>query len=222
MIDAGDRWRSQIDTAIARAAASIMLISADFLASDFVAVHELPKLLSRTERARILPIIVEHVDLATYPELASLQALNPPSKPLAAMPRAAAEQVWARAGEAVGKLLASENGTGASERTDKLAARPTESKVFETLQEACVTLAILWALAKQTTEATVSELERALVIRSRKRAYEALNRLVLEGWIEKIRNSGLTKYRLTKEGARQMQRLAAASDGPVGRAFSSC
>lgn len=36
-IAAGERWRPAIRAAIARAAASVLLISADFLASDFIA-----------------------------------------------------------------------------------------------------------------------------------------------------------------------------------------
>ena len=216
MIDAGDQWRFKIDEAIARALASIVLISADFLASDFVAVHELPKLLRKAERARILPIVVDYCDLATHPELASFQTLNPPSKPLAAMPRAASEQVWKRAGEMVGKLLA--EGPPPVPGNHGSVHKPSQSPVFEELQVAVVTLAILWGLSKEGALFTLSELEKQLEIRSRKRAHEAVERLVTEGWIEKSKIAGLTRFRLTKEGARQLQRLAAASDGPVRRA----
>src|SRR5262249_37445939 len=71
---------------------------------------------------------------------------------------------------------------------------------------------------KEATSFTLGELEDALSIRSRKRAYEALDRLSTEGWIDKHKRSGLTAYGLTEEGERQMQRLAAGSDGPLRRA----
>ena len=59
----GAQWRQEIEQAIDRAAASVLLVSADFLASDFVAVHELPRLLKKADRARVLPIIVAPCEL---------------------------------------------------------------------------------------------------------------------------------------------------------------
>ena len=53
----------------------------------------------------------------------------------------------------------------------------------------------------------------------RKKAFEALSQLSTSGWVEKIRIQGLTKYHIAEEGARQLQRLATASDGPVRRAL---
>ena len=220
-IDPGDRWHSAISDAIDRAAASVVLISADFLASDFVAVHELPKLLQKAERAgaRILPIFVEPCELASHPELASFQALNSPNKPLAETSRVEAERVLVRAVEVIGKLIASQGAAGPPQATGGGHAGDSVADIFEELQSASLALSALWVLAKAKAHYTLSELENALGIRSRKRAYEALNRLSTSGWIEKGRVSGLTKYRLTEEGARQLQRLAAASDGPVRRAI---
>src|SRR6185295_14948240 len=57
-IDPGARWQASIAAAIDRAAVSVVLISADFLASDFVVIHELPKLLQKAKLAGvgIMPI----------------------------------------------------------------------------------------------------------------------------------------------------------------------
>jgi hypothetical protein len=222
-IDPGDRWHAAISDAIDRAAASVVLISADFLASDFVAIHELPKLLLKAERAgaRILPIFVEPCELTNHPELAAFQALNSPTKPLAETSRVEAERVLVRAVEVIGKLLASKSGGPPTPRTGAPpAAVDSAGNIFEELQSASIALSALWVLAKANGHHTLSELEDALDIRSRKRAYEALNKLSMNGWIEKGRVAGLTKYRLTEEGARQLQRLAAASDGPVRRAIA--
>jgi hypothetical protein len=222
-IDAGDLWRAGIADAIERAAASVVLVSADFLASDFVATHELPKLLHKAERAgtRILPVFVEPCELSNHPELASFQGVNTPQKPLAEMTRVEAERVLVRTAEAIGKILESHR-TRSTDRKDERggSGAPTGSSVpdlFDELHAATLTLAIVSALANTAGDFTLTELEQRLSIRSRKRAYAALNRLVAAGWIEKIRVSALTKYHLTSEGARQLQRLIEASDGPVRR-----
>jgi hypothetical protein len=224
-IDPGDRWHSEIQRALDRAAAGILLISADFLASHFVVTHELPTLLRKAEHAgtTILPIIVEPCDLTIHPELAAFQALNSPREPLAAMSRADAEHVWVRAVSVIGKLFAVSSRAGADRRTTARGNRgqePTGSKLFEQLQSASIAVAILWALGNTAAEFTLSELEEDLDIRSRKRAYEALQDFVLEGWTEKIKRARLTKYRLTEEGVRRRQRLAAVCDGPVRRGLS--
>lgn len=219
-IHPGDRWQTAISDAIDRAAASIVLISADFLASDFVASHELPKLLRKAERAgaTILPIFVEPCELTNHPELASFQSLNSPTRPLAETSRVEAERVLVRAVEAIGNLLAGQG--AAPNRTRHPIADNGAADVFEELEAASIALSTLWALARAQAHYTLSELEHALEIRSRKTAYAALNKLSTSGWIEKGRESGLTKYRLTEEGSRQLRRLAAASDGPVRRAIS--
>src|ERR1041385_8558315 len=106
-IDAGDHWRQAIRAAIDRAAASVLLISADFLSSDFIVSEELPPLLHRAERAgaRIIPIVVQPCRLAHHPELAAFQTLNPLNKPLSKLSDAEAEDVFVRAAEQVEKVL---------------------------------------------------------------------------------------------------------------------
>lgn len=46
----GDQWREAIAEAIASAKVAILLISPDFLASDFIATEEVPRLLQRAAR----------------------------------------------------------------------------------------------------------------------------------------------------------------------------
>lgn len=80
----GDKWRQEIENAINRANVAILLVSTDFLASDFIATDELPPLLSKAEEAgtRILPIIVSPCDYEIS-ELEQFQAINSPDRTLA-------------------------------------------------------------------------------------------------------------------------------------------
>ena len=81
----GDRWKEEIEKALQSASAAILLISPDFLASDFIANDELPPILERvnTQGTKIFPVIVRR-SLFNYSPLSSFQSVNPPEKPLKA------------------------------------------------------------------------------------------------------------------------------------------
>ncbi len=80
----GMDWKKEIRKALDAARVAVLLISADFLASDFIAADELPPLLAaaETKGATILPLIVGLSLFEHTPELSRFQAVNPPSRPL--------------------------------------------------------------------------------------------------------------------------------------------
>jgi len=83
----GDQWRQEIERALDAAGIAVMLVSADFLASDFIHNQEIPALLQAAEQrgTRILPVILSHC-LFSDSSLGRFQAVNPPDKPLAGLP----------------------------------------------------------------------------------------------------------------------------------------
>jgi TIR domain len=101
-IRTGQQWKKEIQTALDRAAVAIVLVSADFLASDFVAENELPPLLdaARREGVKILPVILKPCSFSATRSLSDYQAVNDPARPLIAMSEAERESIWVRlAGE---------------------------------------------------------------------------------------------------------------------------
>src|SRR5215469_2152738 len=82
----GSNWREEIRSAIEAAAVAVLLVSADFLASQFIAENELPPLLksAKTRGTVILPIILSPCGFDFSP-LSQFQAANEPSKPLTKM-----------------------------------------------------------------------------------------------------------------------------------------
>jgi hypothetical protein len=108
-IQAGSGWNNEIVRALAEAKIAVLLVSADFLASDYVAQHELPRLLeaARAEGTLILPVIVSASRYLRMPELAQFQAVNDPKRPLnslaASEQEAVFEKVAARVEEAMGQ-----------------------------------------------------------------------------------------------------------------------
>jgi hypothetical protein len=101
-INAGARWRKEIEAALSRAKVAILLVSADFLASDFIADSELPPLLAaaKQEATVILPVIVSPSRFGKT-HLAQFQAVNSPDEPLIAMTRAEQEATLVQLSEAV-------------------------------------------------------------------------------------------------------------------------
>ncbi|HEU0087651.1 MAG TPA: DUF4062 domain-containing protein [Pseudonocardiaceae bacterium] len=86
-IAAGQIWRDEIDAALDSAVVAVLLISPDFLASDFIMDNELPPLLTAAENrgCTILPLLVRPSLFTERPELNRFQTVNSNTQPLAAM-----------------------------------------------------------------------------------------------------------------------------------------
>jgi hypothetical protein len=80
-------WKHEIERALENARAAILLVSADFLASDFVVEHELPALLAmaQSKGTLILPLIVGPSRFTKNEELSKFQSFNSPGVPLSKM-----------------------------------------------------------------------------------------------------------------------------------------
>jgi Putative peptidoglycan binding domain/TIR domain len=100
----GRKWRVEIADAIRSAKVAVLLISAYFMASEFIAENELPPLLEAAEHEGtvILPVIISPCVLGS---LAEFQAVNPPSKPLVDLSRGDRDRVWVKLMEAITAAL---------------------------------------------------------------------------------------------------------------------
>jgi hypothetical protein len=86
-IATGHLWRSEIEAALERAAAGVLLVTPKFLESAFIRDVEIRRLLERasSEGCQIWALIVKPSVYAGIPELASFQAFNDPAAPLNGM-----------------------------------------------------------------------------------------------------------------------------------------
>jgi hypothetical protein len=130
-IQPGDKWREEIETALAAAKVALLLVSSDFLASEFVTNSELPQLLAAAEEEglRILwvplrPSLVRVTPIDAY------QALLDPGRPLARMDPVEQDEALVKIALAIEKALAprqdSPPGAGAKTQGDS-AGRPRQA-----------------------------------------------------------------------------------------------
>ena len=86
-IQAGDLWREEIEKALASAQVALLMVSDDFLASDFVTRSELPPLFTAAEQdgLRILWVPLSPCLWKYVPEIERYKAVIPPARTVAEM-----------------------------------------------------------------------------------------------------------------------------------------
>jgi hypothetical protein len=106
-IRSGERWREEIRAALARAKVAVLLISADFYASEFIADKELPPLLE-AERERGLVILGIHINASRFDRdrvLSEYQTINAPDRPIEGLSKAEQEKVFDDLARRIEELL---------------------------------------------------------------------------------------------------------------------
>jgi hypothetical protein len=104
----GEDWREEIKKAIDSCKVAVLLISADFVASDFINTDELPPLLKTAKQKGtvILPVIVGIADLSDT-GLSAFQAVNDPKMPLKRLDRNERDEVFFAVSQRIKDILRS-------------------------------------------------------------------------------------------------------------------
>ena len=107
LIEPGQNWFNEIKHALASAKVGIFLVSADFLASDFISEEELPDLLYAAEKrgTKIIPVIINPCRFLKTKGLADFQAANDPLNPLVNLTKGEQDAVFERVANQVEKIL---------------------------------------------------------------------------------------------------------------------
>ena len=82
-IPTGEDWETEIKKALERCQIAVILISENFLNSDFIASSELPSLLKKRKEAgvKVLPVLITECDWKSHPDIPKIQA-TPRSGPV--------------------------------------------------------------------------------------------------------------------------------------------
>lgn len=99
----GRPWRPELDRALMRASVAVLIVSANFMASDFIYESELPPLVRRAkaEGVSIFPIVFGHCLFDENEHLAGLQLFNDPEHPIAHLPPGEADAILVKMAKAV-------------------------------------------------------------------------------------------------------------------------
>lgn len=101
-INAGDAWEAEINAAIARTKVALLLVSPAFLSSDFIMDRELPALLEAAQQGHIrllwIPLSVSMYGLT---DIAKLQAVFNPERPLSEMQEVERDRALAKVADEV-------------------------------------------------------------------------------------------------------------------------
>lgn len=108
----GDKWKPEVLSNLEKAAVAVLLISADFLASDFIVNQELPPLLISAEAKglRILPVILKPCGFLRDKTLNSFQSLNDPIQPLLGMSMIEQEHLYDKIAQEIHNEIEMRNG----------------------------------------------------------------------------------------------------------------
>ncbi len=110
----GQRWKEEILRNLESADMILLLVSANFLASDFIHEEEIPRALQGMEQhgKAVIPIILNYC-LWDYSPLASIQALPKDAQPIAGFPNPA--QAWNEVARGILKRLQDLGGGGGAD-----------------------------------------------------------------------------------------------------------
>jgi internalin A len=112
-IATGSQWFDEIQTALQQASAAVLLVSPDFLASDFIHEHELGPILKEAEKGGVRVLWVP-IQASNYKatDLEKYQAVSPPDVPLGLLGKAERNQAWVRVCQEIKKAVSAGWGVG--------------------------------------------------------------------------------------------------------------
>jgi small GTP-binding protein len=106
-IKSGMKWYDEITKALSTAKVAILLVSTDFLASDFIGKDEIPQLLkaAKNDGATILPLILKPCRFSKNKKLSEFQAVNDPDKPLSGLPKSKQDKILLKLTDRIDELM---------------------------------------------------------------------------------------------------------------------
>lgn len=192
-IAVGNDWKYEIDQALDTAKIGILLISANFIASDFITNEELPSLLTAAEEegAHIFSVIVSHSMFMDIQAISKFQTINPPSRPLIVMSEGELDETYMKVTQEIKRVLS---------EPIKKTKKSVKDTTTEILLKSFLRVQLLELLLEKKQGVSISELCYELKIKKRKNGIEVLHELEKLKVIDKVKVDTITKYKLSDIG----------------------
>lgn len=193
-IQAGDDWRNEIYEAIEKTSIAVLLVSANFIASDFINSEELPALLEIAENkgAKIFSVILSHCMFSDIESIAKLQSLNPPNQPVIEMNTAKRDAFYMKVTQQIKKVLVDQYSAS------KIKKRPV--KELSNLELALLKVNVVQLLYKSGKNWTISNIQKELAIEKRKILVQIIQELITEEMLLKEKEISGVCYFLSAKG----------------------
>ena len=197
-IKVGADWRTEIEGAIGKTKVAILLVSANFIASNFITNEELPALLHAAEKegAYIFSIIVSHCMFNDIQVISKYQTFNPPSHPLISMDEAERDELFLKVTQEIKQVLS-------SNVVNEKKSFQSEQKIDLTaLKLSFQRLSMLKVFYENADKMglSISELVKITAITKRKIVVQVIHELEQQQLLGKIKIKNVTYYKLTVVG----------------------
>lgn len=110
LILSGEKWKEKIEVALDKAAIALLLVSADFMASEFIINNELQPILKSAESKGtiIIPIVIKPCRFLREPSISQFQAANDPTNPLCKLSEYEQEDVYEKVAHRIELAISSD------------------------------------------------------------------------------------------------------------------
>jgi len=203
-IQVGADWRVEIENAINTARVAILMVSANFISSEFIANEELPALLNAAEKegALIFPIIVGHCMFSDIDTIAKFQSVNSPTHPLTAMNESERDELFVKVTREIKTILSSENGLSKERKSFEKKQNSTNAFAISFIR--IIVLRILYNTSIQYG-LTISELYDQTKTIRRKQIVQVLQEAIALELLLKARINGKTYFKITDKGKKLVE-----------------
>ncbi|KZS42346.1 hypothetical protein AWE51_02585 [Aquimarina aggregata] len=195
-IEVGAEWRTEINKAISATKVAILMVSANFLSSEFINNEELPALLAaaKEEGAHIFPIIVSHCMFSDIEAISKFQTINPPTKPLTVMDEGQIDALFVKVTREVKRVLSSDTVTPHNHNI------PTSIDVLKASFIRVKVMNILFSKTENIDGLSIKEIYTLSNIDKRKEVIRVIHELEALQILDKSKKGNITYYKLTSLG----------------------